>query len=51
MPAGGHDYLLIYQGNGVVSSKRWEAVRDGIEDYAMLQVLKHAVSNASPKPE
>jgi outer membrane protein assembly factor BamB len=50
-PAGGHDYLLIYQGNGVVTSKRWEAVRDGIEDYSMLQQLKDAIENASDKPE
>ena len=51
MPAGGHDYLLIYQGDGVVTSKRWEAVRDGIEDYSMLQQLKDAVENASHKTE
>jgi len=35
-----YDYLLVYPGNGVVSSKRWEAVRDGIEDYAMLALLR-----------
>ncbi len=50
-PLGGKDYLLIYQGNGVVTSKRWEAVRDGIEDYSMLQQLKDAVENAANKPE
>jgi len=27
---------LIYQGEGVVTSKRWEAIRDGIEDYNLL---------------
>jgi hypothetical protein len=43
-PEGTADYLLIYQGNGVVSSKRWEAVRDGIEDYGILNELKNAVS-------
>ena len=26
-PGPGFDYLLIYQGNGVVASKRWEAIR------------------------
>jgi len=41
------DYLLIYQGNGVVSSKRWEAVRDGIEDYSMLSALRDAVANGA----
>ena len=49
VPAGGQDYLLIYQGNGVVSSKRWEAVRDGIEDFSMLTQLKKAVQKASGK--
>lgn len=39
-PEGTADYLLIYQGNGVVSSKRWEAVRDGIEDFGILNELK-----------
>jgi len=43
VPRGGQDYLLIYQGDGVVSSKRWEAVRDGIEDYDLLRQLQEAV--------
>lgn len=38
------DYLMVYQGDGVVSSKRWEAVRDGVEDYAMLHALRDAVA-------
>ncbi len=38
------DYLLIYPGEGVVTSKRWEAIRDGIEDYGMLTVLRAAVA-------
>ncbi len=42
-PEGTQDYLLIYQGNGVVSSKRWEAIRDGIEDYGLLNELKKGV--------
>jgi len=45
VPRGGQDYLLIYQGDGVVSSKRWEAVRDGIEDYDMLTQLQKLVQN------
>lgn len=40
------DYLMTYQGESVVSSKRWEAVRDGIEDYSMLTVLRGHVSKA-----
>ena len=33
-------------GDGVVPSKRWEAVRDGIEDYSMLVELKKAADAA-----
>ena len=40
------EYLLIYQGNGVVPSKRWEAIRDGIEDYSMLTALRDAAEKA-----
>ncbi len=40
------EYTMIYQGDGVVPSKRWEAVRDGIEDYSMLCVLKRAADAA-----
>jgi hypothetical protein len=47
VPQGGYDYLLIYQGDGVVSSKRWEAIRDGIEDYTLLLQLKSAVEKAA----
>ncbi|MFH1739500.1 MAG: hypothetical protein ABIH23_10880, partial [bacterium] len=32
---------------GVVPSKRWEAVRDGIEDFSMLTVLKKAADAAA----
>ena len=53
LPKALHDYLLVYPGNGVVASKRWEAVRDGVEDYAMLATLRQAVEakGASLKPE
>ncbi|MCD6597733.1 MAG: PQQ-binding-like beta-propeller repeat protein, partial [Bacteroidales bacterium] len=44
VPEGTLDYLLVYQGKGVVSSKRWEAIRDGIEDYGILNELKHAAN-------
>jgi len=38
-----NDYLLIYQGDGVVTSKRWEACRDGVEDYGALWRLRRSV--------
>jgi hypothetical protein len=41
------EYLLVYQGNGVVSSKRWEAVRDGIEDFSMFAMLRKATRAAA----
>jgi hypothetical protein len=48
-----YDYLLVYPGNGVVSSKRWEAVRDGIEDYGMLEQLSQRLkaNNALAKAD
>ncbi|MCC6694378.1 MAG: PQQ-binding-like beta-propeller repeat protein [Candidatus Hydrogenedentes bacterium] len=42
-PRANNEYTMVYGGNGVVSSKRWEAVRDGIEDYSMLSLLRNAV--------
>ncbi|MFA6241700.1 MAG: DUF4091 domain-containing protein, partial [Candidatus Hydrogenedentales bacterium] len=53
VPNARYDYLLVYPGNGVVASKRWEAVRDGIEDYGILSVLRQTVESkgASAKPE
>jgi len=50
LPTGRDEYLLIYQGKGVVTSKRWEAVRDGVEDYSMLMQLRDAVEKASNQP-
>ncbi len=46
-PASGAEYLLIYQGEGVVRSKRWFAIRDGIEDYSMLAALRDAATRAT----
>lgn len=53
LPSLRHDYLLVYPGNGVVNSKRWEAVRDGVEDYGALAMLRDAVQSkaATAKPE
>lgn len=37
-----HDYAVIYDGDAseVTPSKRWEAWREGIEDYTLLSMLK-----------
>ena len=38
---GGNAYSLVYEdGQTVVPSRRWEAYRDGVEDYIMLTMLK-----------
>lgn len=52
-PSLRHDYLIVYPGRGVVSSKRWEAVRDGVEDYTMLAKLRSLAENppANAAPE
>ncbi len=42
-PPSANEYTMVYGGDGVVTSKRWEAVRDGIEDYAMLATLRTAL--------
>lgn len=49
VPQGSLDYLLAYPGRGPVSSKRWEAVRDGIEDYGMLWRLMQAADSAGAR--
>ena len=47
-PAGANsDYQLVYPGNGIVTSKRWEAVRDAITDYTMLDALRRAADRAA----
>ena len=45
-PKQGNDYAMIYEGKGVVTSKRWEAVRDGVEDFSLLHALKIAADAA-----
>ena len=35
------DYSVIYEGNNtIISSKRWEAWREGCEDYALLRLVE-----------
>jgi len=49
-PVGGHDYLLVYPGDGVITSKRWEACRDGVEDWrAVWQLAALARRAAAPE--
>jgi len=45
-PESGFEYAMIYEGKGVVTSKRWEAVRDGVEDYTLLYTLKMSADEA-----
>jgi outer membrane protein assembly factor BamB len=48
LPTLRHDYLLVYPGDGVVSSKRWEAIRDGVEDYTLLAALRQRMESPPP---
>jgi hypothetical protein len=42
------EYNLVYPGtNKSVTSRRWEAVREGIEDYRILAALKGCLSSTS----
>jgi hypothetical protein len=54
-PGGNGDGSLLYYGpDGPVNSLRWEAVRDGIEDYdylAMLQKLARRAGDEGRAPE
>ena len=48
------DYLFLYPGDGVVHSKRWNAIRDAIEDYSLFVMLQEAADKAEAsktKPE
>ena len=45
-PATQEDYLFAYQGDGVVHSKRWNAVCDAVEDYSIFVILKDLADQA-----
>lgn len=48
------EYPLVYQGTTKpIDSRRWEAVREGVEDYRILQGIKAALDNKTVvlKPE
>jgi hypothetical protein len=44
------EYVLVYPGrDGPIPSKRWEACRDGVEDYEALWLAKQAVEAAEAR--
>ena len=43
---GEADYMLVYPGAGIVPSKRSRAIRDGIEDHALLSLLRDQLARA-----
>jgi len=47
----GRDYAVIYKGEGgsIISSRRWEAWRMGIEDYELLTMYSKAKGDAAAK--
>ncbi|HOZ47455.1 MAG TPA: DUF4091 domain-containing protein [Candidatus Hydrogenedentes bacterium] len=46
-PVRGGDWSVVYQtGDEVVPSRRWEASRDGVEDYRALHALNVAIERA-----
>ncbi len=47
----GHDYLLIYPGKGIVTSRRWESCRDGSEDMRAVSILKKHIEEKANDPK
>ena len=46
----GYDYMILYPGrNSPVTSRRWEAVREGIEDYRILSALRACLEGSGRK--
>ncbi len=44
------DYAVVYDGKGgIVTSKRWEAWREGVQDYHLLSAAWQAASSAATK--
>ena len=45
--AGTPSYSVVYDGpDGVISSKRWDAYRAGVEDYELCKMLSDAIATA-----
>jgi outer membrane protein assembly factor BamB len=45
------EYALVYPGEMPVSSVRWEALRDGLEDVAAMAMLKERIEANRNKPD
>ena len=46
-PVSGNDYSAVYQTNDeVVASRRWQADRDGVEDYRAFHLLSQEIAQA-----
>jgi len=46
-PLDSEGYGAVYQSDGdVITSRRWEAVRDGVEDWRVLYVLREEIEKA-----
>lgn len=46
------DYAVIYDfENGIISSKRWEAWREGVEDFELLALAQARVTNKAEQDE
>lgn len=45
------EYALVYPGEMPVSSVRWEALRDGLEDVAAMAMLKERIEAFRKKPD
>lgn len=42
----GYDYMMLYPGRSVpVTSRRWEAVREGVEDFRILAALRRCLED------
>ena len=40
------DFAVVYEGDrGIVSSKRWEAWREGVQDYRLLRLARNAAAD------
>jgi len=47
-----HSYSIIYEdGHSIVTSRRWEAYRDGVEDFNLLTLLREAIAAAPDSPQ
>jgi hypothetical protein len=47
-----HEYSMVYPGNdGPVTSRRWEALREGLEDYRIVTALRERLENTESLPE